>query len=408
MTEPDDAFLEIFRDEANERLDRMVETLLALEAGRAEPDAVDVLFREAHTIKGAAGMVGLAEIRSLAHAIEDVLATVRDVGVFPPELADPLMRSADALRSQVAGEEVATKELVEELASKRTALVDGHGAKADRRPRKPRRVAVERRSVRVPAGKLDEVLNLVGETVLHRRRLEHVLGELSHAEEIADELGLGERLFDELKDTAIGMRTLPLSSITGPFPRAVRDIAAAEDKEVELIVDGAETELDRIILEGLSEPIVHLLRNAIAHGIELPDDRERAGKPRRGTVELRAEQRGGFVAVTVVDDGRGVSAETVRAAAEGGSLADVLARAGFSTADEVTELAGRGVGLGAVKAQVQEFGGRLEARSEPGRGDGDRAAAAAHARSPRRTSRRAGRPSVCPAARQRRRSGLGG
>src|SRR5205807_10585551 len=110
-------------------------------------------------------------------------------------------------------------------------------------------------------------------------------------------------LLDELQDAVIQMRTLPLSSITGPFPRAVRDLAAAHDKQVELELSGTETQLDRVILDGVSESITHLLRNAVAHGIESPADRKAAGKPPEGHISLRAEQRGSLVATEVTDDG---------------------------------------------------------------------------------------------------------
>jgi two-component system chemotaxis sensor kinase CheA len=164
------------------------------------------------------------------------------------------------------------------------------------------------------------------------------------------------------------MRTRPLSTIAGPLPRAVRDLATELGKEVELVVVGGDTELDRVILESLSEPLVHLLRNSIAHGIEPSEERQAAGKPRCGRLELRAEQRGTMVEITVADDGRGVSPGLLEEARAAGSLVDVLARPGFSTAGEVSEIAGRGVGLDAVKVHTETFGGSLEARSEPGSG----------------------------------------
>jgi two-component system chemotaxis sensor kinase CheA len=365
-------FLELFRDEANERLDNMVDTLLGLEAGAAAPEALDALFRDAHTIKGGAGMLGLDDVRTLAHAIEDVLDTAREAGEFPLRLADPLLRATDALRRHVVGESEGTPDLLDELAASRAGIVvDVPGRPTGGPAASPApAVPTERRAIRVPAQKIDRLLDLVGETVLHRRRLEHALGDerVAGDEHVSDELDLGERLFDELKDAAVQMRTLPISTITAALPRAVRDIAAAEGKDVALVVSGEDTELDRVILESLSDPLVHLLRNAIGHGIENAEERERAGKPLRATVELRAEQRGGSVEIVVADDGRGVSEAILAQAKKDGSLANVLARAGFSTAEEVTDLSGRGVGLDAVKQHVESFGGTLEAFSEPGRG----------------------------------------
>jgi two-component system chemotaxis sensor kinase CheA len=373
MKEAEEEFLDLFRDEANERLDNMVDTLLGLESGRAAPEALDSLFRDAHTIKGGAGMLGLDDACTLAHAIEDVLESAREAGEFPLELTDPLLRAADALRRHIAGDGEGTSDLLDELAASRAGVA---AADAPVRPAAgpiaaaPTAAPAEKRAIRVPAQKIDRLLDLVGETVLHRRRLEHLLGDdrVAVDVEVSDELDLGERLGDELKDAAVQMRTLPISTITAALPRAVRDIAAAEGKDVELIVHGEDTELDRIILESLSEPLIHLLRNAIGHGVESPEERKSAGKPARATVELRAEQRGGTVEIVVADDGRGVSEEILAQAQTDGSLANILAQAGFSTAAELTDLSGRGVGLDAVKHHVESFGGTIEAFSETGRG----------------------------------------
>ncbi len=407
----DAEFIDIFRDEANERLDQMVNTLLALESGIADDDAIDSLFRDAHTIKGGAGMVGLDGVRDLAHTVEDVLSELREAGEFPTELTATMLRATDALRGLVCEGAPAPAEIFAELtaalapaaeqppakpapkgrgrATKKTAAkatavaeappVEEVEVETDRAPLPEVPAPIvepiirqqsERRTVRVPAEKLDRLLDLVGETVLHRRRLEHALGgeESAASQQITDELGLGERLLGDLKDAAINMRTLPLASIVGPLPRAVRDIATEQGKEVELVVKGAETELDRVILESISEPLVHLLRNSVGHGIETPAERVRARKPGKGRVELRAETRGGRVEITVSDDGKGVSRETHEEARRVGSLVDVLTRAGYSTATEVTELSGRGVGLDAVKRHVESFGGTMEVRSEPGKG----------------------------------------
>ena len=403
MSQPEAEFLGIFRDEANERLDNMSSTLLALEEGRGADDAIDSLFRDAHTIKGGAGMLGLEAICELAHAVEDVLADARSETALASELVDPLLRASDVLRQlvndeptdpeaiaalivELGGEPATHDDPAEPVATppepvvqapplrvvkERAGAAEAEAPVVERRSPESAPTGTRGRTVRVPAEKLDVLLDLVGETVLHRQRLGHMVasGDPAQRELLSDELDLGDRLLGALQDAAIQTRTLPFGSITGPFPRAIRDIASAEGKEVDLVVAGTETELDRVILEGLSEPLVHMLRNAVAHGIELPAERIEAGKPARARVMLGAEQRGGLVAVTVADDGRGVSPELLAQAAREGSLVEILARPGFSTrAGEVTGLAGRGVGLDVVKLHVESFGGSLQIESEPGSG----------------------------------------
>jgi two-component system chemotaxis sensor kinase CheA len=390
MTEPE--ILEIFREESIERLDGMVEILLALESGPAPADALNSLFRHAHSIKGSAGMVGVSEAQLIARALEDVLEDVRDRGVFPRELTHPLLRTTDALRSAVDGATDVAEPAMRELTGLISAAVeDGHEsdpsleapARPVPAPASPPRSPMtngsartvkpgEGRSIRTSSDKVDRLLDAVGETVLQSRRLEHLLSN-SFPAEAADErieeaLGRSETLLDSLQDSVLQMRTMPLRTITGPFPRAMRDLAASHGIDVDLTIRGAETQLDRVILEGISETVTHLLRNAVAHGIELPEERARAGKPTRGRVELRAEQRGGLVAIEVYDDGRGVSAQLIDEAGDDHSLADVLSAPGFSTAEEITDVSGRGVGLDAVKAHIESLGGELAVHSKAGHG----------------------------------------
>jgi len=370
----------LFRDETTQRLDQMDTALLAVEAGEAGAETVDSLFRNAHTIKGAAGMLGFDDVRAVAHAAEDILSGVREAQVFPPGLAGPLLVVTAALRAQVTGDGPAVDDVLGELAASRAALLDGDvrppgaaGAESAP-PAAPSAADVPplagtRRELRVPAEKIDHLLDVVGEIMQHRRRLAHSLGpERELPPGLAEVLGAGQRMLDDLKGTAVDMRTLPLAAMTGPLPRAIRDFARATGKDVEFVITGADTELDRVILESLPEPLTHLLRNAVVHGIESPADRERAGKPGRGRVELRAVPRGPLVEIVVADDGRGVAAEVIEAARREGSLADLLGQPGYSTAAEVSDLAGRGVGLDAVAAYVRSLGGSLDASSEPGQG----------------------------------------
>ena len=354
MSAPDAEILEVFREEAIERLDQMVETLLALETGHAEPAAaIDSLFRDAHSIKGSAGMVGSEEVRTIAHAIEDVLDQARESGVLSPESIEPMLQSTDALRRAVTGGDEPPARAAESAPAST-----------------PAPPGAERRSMRMSADKVDDLFDAVGETVLHSGRLGTLLdpaGGLDR-EELDEELARGGALLEELQHSVIQMRTLPLSSITGSLPRSVRDLAAAQGKQVELKISGAETQLDRVILDGISESINHLLSNAVVHGIESPAEREQSGKPASGQLELHGDQRGGLVAIEVRDDGRGVARELLGGENGAGALADTLAQAGFSTAGEVTQVAGRGVGLDAVKSHVESLGGGLEVQSEPGRG----------------------------------------
>jgi two-component system chemotaxis sensor kinase CheA len=403
VSEIDPAILEVFREEASERLDRMVEDLIALEEGRSGKEAVDSLFREAHSIKGSAGMVGLEEAAAIAHAIEDVLGTARAADEVPTQLADPLLRATDALRLAVAGKVGVSADVLAALtaaerqhaSSETPADEDRAGAPPAKEPvsapaAKEPPVAVsgepaeappsgeakrlpERRSIRASADKIDRLLDTVSETVLHHRRVEHLLANggrgLGHDDErIDEELGRGELLVEDLQDAVLQMRTLPLSAITRPMRRAVRDLAVAHGIDAALEVNGADTPLDRMMLDGLSDAITHLLRNAVAHGVEPPDERERAGKAPAGRIAIRAVQHGSMVEIAVSDDGRGVPRELLHESTESAGLFEVLAQAGVSTAKEVSDVAGRGVGLDAVKARIESLGGDVEMRSEAGVG----------------------------------------
>jgi two-component system chemotaxis sensor kinase CheA len=360
--------LTVFREEAEERLGLIADCLLAVEAGHAPPDAVDLLFRHAHSLKGGAGIVGFAQASAIAHRIEDVLEPARAEGTLAPDLVDSLLRATDDLRHAVSGEPGPASGPAPAPVPAATLSP----APQPEPPPTPTSAPAARLgpSVRVATEKVDRMLDAVGEAVIQHRRVEHLLGPRGTQadDRLEGEVDREASLLAELQDAVLDMRTLPLSSITGRFPRAVRDLALAEGKEVELSITGVETQLDRVLLDGLTDAITHLLRNAIAHGIEAPDQRVHAGKPRLAQLTLHAERRGDRVAIEVADDGRGVSPELYEEAQRHGSLVAVLAEAGFSTADHLSALAGRGVGLDAVKRQCESVGGRLEMESTPGQG----------------------------------------
>ncbi len=191
-----------------------------------------------------------------------------------------------------------------------------------------------------------------------------------------------DRVADELQSAVIGMRMQPVGRLFQRFPRIVRDLARQLGKEVELVLEGESTDLDRSLVEALADPLIHLLRNALDHGLEMPDERERAGKPRKGQVSLSASQRGERIVISVSDDGRGMDPEILRRkavekgvidAAQAARLSEaecyeLIFRPGFTTAATVSDISGRGVGMDVVKTRIAELGGTLQVRSQLGHG----------------------------------------
>lgn len=249
----------------------------------------------------------------------------------------------------------------------------------------PASTAVSRQSVsrestvRVPSNRLDRLVNLVGELVMNQSRLSQAAS-ISGAPEFTNPIQELERLVAELRDNVLGIRMLPIGTLFARFPRLVHDLSAELGKEVDLVTEGAETELDKSILDQLGDPLVHCLRNCLDHAIEAPDERAAKGKPRRGTIRLSALHVGSDVMVSVRDDGRGIDRAAVRAKAverqliaPDASLSDkdifnLILMPGFSTAREVTNVSGRGVGMDAVKRQIDALRGSLSIASEEGRG----------------------------------------
>jgi two-component system chemotaxis sensor kinase CheA len=243
------------------------------------------------------------------------------------------------------------------------------------------------RTVRVDLGKLDALMNLVGELVLTKGRIQLLAGKLKErlgfsgeALEISKVHKEFERRLAELQESVMDVRMVPLGQLFSKLHRVVRRIVQSSGKEVDLEISGAETELDKLIVEDLSDPLIHVIRNAVDHGIEHPDVREAAGKPRRGTIRIDAKQRGNHVVLAVADDGAGLSREAIRRKAEergllspsapldDRDLLDLVFVPGFSTKDEVTELSGRGVGMDVLRKNIGRLSGLIDLSSKPGKG----------------------------------------
>lgn len=243
----------------------------------------------------------------------------------------------------------------------------------------PQKTLAREATVRVPSSRLDQLVNLVGELVMNQSRLAEAAAHHKSPEFDAPVQEL-ERLVAELRHNVLGIRMLPIGTLFGRFRRLVHDLSSELGKEAELVTEGAETELDKSILDQLGEPLVHCLRNCLDHGAEPPTEREALGKPRRVSVHLSATHVGSNVVVSVQDDGRGVNVAAVRAKAvekqiiaADASLSDkeilgLILLPGFSTARQLTNVSGRGVGLDVVKRQIDALRGSLSLTSEPGKG----------------------------------------
>jgi two-component system chemotaxis sensor kinase CheA len=251
------------------------------------------------------------------------------------------------------------------------------------------RLKAAQQTIRIDVSRLDELMNLVGELVVHKTRLAQSaqllatrLGDDPLARQADEDSQQFARIAGQLQDQVTGLRMLPIETVFNRFPRVVRDIAMRLNKEVQLVIEGKETELDRSVLEEVGDPLGHLVRNALDHGIETPDERRALGKPAQGTVRLTARHADGRILITVEDDGKGMDPAGLRRAVVQKGLmtkdqADLTSDAemlrvifmpGFSTAKVVTEVSGRGVGMDVVRNNIEHLGGWVDVTSTPGQG----------------------------------------
>ena len=252
------------------------------------------------------------------------------------------------------------------------------------------RLKVAQQTIRIDVSRLDELMNLVGELVVQKTRLQRqasqLVGTLGADDPIARESEEGaqqfSRIASQLQDQVTGLRMLPIDTVFSRFPRVVRDVAAKLGKEVALVVEGKDTELDRSVLEEVGDPLGHLVRNSLDHGIESPEVREATGKPRQGKVRLAARHADGMIVITVEDDGAGMDPDVLRrkavekgllTAAEAAALSDpealkIIFAPGFSTAARITDVSGRGVGMDVVRTNIERLGGRVDVASTVGSG----------------------------------------
>jgi two-component system, chemotaxis family, sensor kinase CheA len=405
-----DQLLAVFRDQSLQILEEMAQDLLALESGQADAEAMTRLRRGAHTIKGDSACVGLDGVTQVAHKIEDVFDGVLVGQIeFDRRSVDVILEALDSIKTAIDDAEVgdvpagSANEMVEALAGIQKSgeaavfahLSNDHKGEPLQVPEGTFRGEGEAPSrnrrgfVRVEAAKIDTLLNLAGEMVIARSVMSQLGPELELAiqrNEIVDRFSGASnqmgKLIAELQKSVLKMRMVTIDHVFRRFARPMRELAAQRGKEVELQISGGETELDRALVDIVHEPLLHLLRNAVDHGLETMEERRGAGKPEAGRITMRAYHEGNQVVVEVSDDGRGIDPVTVkRKAIEVGAITqqdadrmpdedavELIFVQGLSTAKELTQVSGRGVGAAAVKAAIEQLRGTVAVKSEVGSG----------------------------------------
>jgi two-component system chemotaxis sensor kinase CheA len=403
-----------FVAESREHLASIESRMLRLEQNPADRDAIHSVFRAFHTIKGLAGFLDFAVIHEVAHELETLLDLARNGTLaITPEVVDGVLDSVDYLEAAIdAVESSAAGNTPQPLADHRTllsrihALIAGNGAQAAPSPWDSAHEAPADRAhaedagetpvnesrngnaksrdtfwLRVDTAKLDYLMDMVGEMVIAQSLIRHnrSLASVQDSRLQADLAQLA-RTTNEVQRTAMAMRMIPMGQLFQRTARLVRDLSRKAGKRVEVETRGGDTELDKTIAEELGDPLLHMVRNAIDHGIEPPEARQAAGKNPTARLRLAAYHQGGQVVVEIADDGRGLDREKIlkRARQNGLLSADaqlsdmeiyhLIFEPGFSTADQVTDLSGRGVGMDVVRKHVQKLRGRIEIQSTPGQG----------------------------------------
>lgn len=436
MALDDPELLAEFVTEAREHLSDIEGQFLEIEAGggNVDVDLVNTVFRGIHSIKGAAGFMGLTTVNKLAHSLENVLGRMRNLELIPnAQIVDVMLRAADALTKLIndvdasnaadvsqhivlldrinANEAVSgavtgsEPEAVEPtpvpvIVDSKLAMVNEMELSACAAPpvataSPPTGRAPAARdssagsssssaadsSIRVQVSVLDSLMNLAGELVLGRNQLMQTLNSEAHAgiEAVASRL---DQVTTELQEAIMRTRMQPIGAAFGKFPRIVRDLSAKLGKQCDVVMEGKEVEVDKTILEAIGDPLTHLVRNSIDHGVERPEQRVAAGKPATGTVQLRAYHQAGKVRIDIGDDGGGIIPERIKkkaiekgviTAEQAFRMSDrdatrLIFHPGFSTAEQVTDVSGRGVGMDVVRTNIEKLGGTVDIESTAGKG----------------------------------------
>ena len=390
-----DAVLASFLVESEEGLDVMEQALVQMESTPSDPELLHTIFRVAHSIKGNATSLELKELAGFAHVVEDLLDVLREQRALPSaDLISLLLKTVDELRAMVAGASTGPGELTStqhelrneiarevERRSRRvvTARAAGENSPAVKADTLP---GPGHRTLRADVDKLDHMLNLTGEIVIAQGRLRQMIEKFGteQGRALLEMHREAERLYMDLQSEVMSIRMVPAGPLFRQYVRSVRDLAKSQGKLARLEVQGGDVEVDTTVLEQLKDPLLHLVRNAVDHGLETPTVREKQGKNPCGVIRLSAAHSGGNIIVKLQDDGAGFDRNRILEKARRMGLVSrkdelrdeeiygLVFQAGFSTAESVTDLSGRGVGLDVVRRNIDILRGSVEISSTAGKG----------------------------------------
>ena len=392
--------LNSFLVESSEGLTQMEQAVLELESHPDDRELVQEIFRVVHTIKGNAGILELPNLQSFAHSAENLLDELRSENLdVTAQIVNLLFSALDVLREMVAGardgrDEISAQarnvlnKISKSLQGSRPSDRDAHREENAFRSQQSGQSnsvgknAESLRTVRVEVAKLDRLLDLTGEIAIARGRVAKLLEnpQASNLEELRETSNLANSLFTELQETVLKARMVPMGPLFRQFVRTVRDVAKSHGKLARLVIEGEDVEVDTSVIEHLKDPLLHMIRNAIDHGIEPPAQRKKKGKPPSGLVTVRAVHKGATIVIEVSDDGAGLDRERITEVARKKELAieseemsdhdlfQLIFEPGFSTATKVSDMSGRGVGMDVVRRNVQALRGSVHISSERGVG----------------------------------------
>lgn len=391
--------------ETEEIIEALDHDLVELETRKNDLDLLNKIFRGAHTMKGASSFLGFDKMSGVTHHAEEILNKLRKNEItVTPEIMDILLEFVDITKSILndiknGTDSADVTDLINrlKLANEGKMGASSRGGGDQRQSSAPQKgmeqvkkaaMSIEQ-TIRVDVSRLDSLMNLVGELVLSRNRIGQISGDLEKKFE-------GEFLIEQLMETTsqIGLittelqlavmktRMVPIGKVFNKFPRMVRDLCRDMGKDVDLVISGEETELDKSVVEEIGDPLIHMIRNSVDHGVEHPDVRRRRNKPAKGIVNLSAYHEGNHIVVEIKDDGAGMDAELLKKkAVEKGVITideaknmdaeaayGLVFKPGFSTAAKITDVSGRGVGMDVVKTNIEKLNGIINIESELGHG----------------------------------------